>query len=241
MLMAPAVLELAAPGGGTTTAACCDRDAAGDDDRRNGDSGDGDGDDGDRRVRSRLDRLLADAERRAARVEGRGRDLERFYLTRLDPLVRDLVALRSDEAWAKRLAVALVREGSYAGVDPRLLLAVVTVENPWLEPDALSPVGAVGLMQVMPFHAGGWGCESDDLTDPEANVCHGTRILADALRRFDGDLERALLRYNGCVHGANTPDCRLYPRRVLAHAGVASGTFGAGQLMALGAPVPPLP
>jgi soluble lytic murein transglycosylase-like protein len=87
-------------------------------------------------------------------------------------------------------------------------------------------------MQVMPFHAGAWGCESEDLTDPETNVCHGTRILAHALRRLDGDLERALLRYNGCVRGTNTPDCHSYPSRVLAHAASWAASAGSRQVVA---------
>jgi hypothetical protein len=175
------------------------------------------------RVHERCDHLdgpLDDAERRALAIEAEARELERFYLTDVGPLVRHLVGPQGDEAHARRIAIALVREGTRADVDPRLLLAVVRIENPWLRPDARSPQGAVGLMQVMPFHAGGWGCGSVDLTDLEANICHGARILADALRRSDGDLDRALLRYNGCVRGSNTPDCHLYPSRVLALAAV---------------------
>jgi soluble lytic murein transglycosylase-like protein len=90
-------------------------------------------------------------------------------------------------------------------------------------------------MQVMPFHAGRWGCASVDLTDLETNVCHGSRILADALRRFDGDVERALLYYNGCVRGSNTPDCHLYPSRVLALAATphASAAFRGAEASAM--------
>jgi soluble lytic murein transglycosylase-like protein len=137
--------------------------------------------------------------------------LEARYRSEVSPLVRDLVQLGGDPDHATRTALALVREGANADVDPRLLLAVVAVENPWLEPGARSPSGAVGLMQVMPFHAGAWGCGSSDLTDLEVNICHGTNILADAIRRQDGDLRRALLRYNGCVRGTDTPDCHLIP------------------------------
>jgi soluble lytic murein transglycosylase-like protein len=148
--------------------------------------------------------------------------------------VRDLVQLGGDPDHATRIALALVREGANADVDSRLLLAVVAVENPWLEPGARSPSGAVGLMQVMPFHAGAWGCASSDLTDLEVNICHGTKILADAIRRQDGDLRRALLRYNGCVRGTNTPNCHLYPARVLGRAGppLASERPGAQTLVA---------
>jgi hypothetical protein len=43
-------------------------------------------------------------------------------------------------------------------------------------------------------------------------------ILARNLRRT-GTTTAALLRYNGCVRGTNTPDCHRYPSKVLARAG----------------------
>lgn len=166
----------------------------------------------------RLSRLLADAEDRAHRLEAEARSLEELYATELDPLVRGLMRLDDDLGHAKRIAMALVREGWRADIPPQLLLAVISVENPWLELSARSPVGAIGLMQVMPFHAGAWGCIGHDLTDLETNICHGTKILAHAIKRSRGDLSRALLAYNGCVHGTNTPDCHRYPAWVLGNA-----------------------
>jgi soluble lytic murein transglycosylase-like protein len=72
-------------------------------------------------------------------------------------------------------------------------------------------------MQVMPFHAGKWGCATNDLFDIEANICHGARILADNLRH-SRNLPTALLKYNGCVRGTNTPDCHRYARIVYRNA-----------------------
>jgi soluble lytic murein transglycosylase-like protein len=90
-------------------------------------------------------------------------------------------------------------------------------ENPGLDPKAKSFVGARGLMQVMPFHAGKWGCASPDLFDIESNICHGVAILADNLMQ-SRTLPQALLGYNGCVRGTNTPDCFRYPRKVYGQA-----------------------
>ena len=163
--------------------------------------------------------LLTDAEWRARAVELQARGVEAFYETEVDPLVRDLVWLGGDSAHAKRIAVALVREGFRADVDPRLLLAVMRVENPWLDLSAASPVGAVGLMQVMPFHQGKWECGPGDLTNVRVNICHGARIFAAYLREYGGDADRALLAYNGCVLGTNTPACHLYPWHVYSQAG----------------------
>jgi len=164
---------------------------------------------------------LAVLNHRARRLEAGMRELEARYAAEVEPLVQELSHYSGDDEFVRHVALALVREGGRAGVDPRLLLSVLLVEDPDLETAAVSPEGAVGLMQVMPTHAGGWGCDSDDLTDPDANICHGARILAHYLASSGGDLDRALLRYNGCVHGTNTPDCHLYPVKVYRRASEA--------------------
>ncbi len=171
-----------------------------------------------------LDHLLARVEARAFAAESEAQGLEQLYAAEMEPMVDALMALRggADRLYATRIALGLMREGRRTNIDPRLLLAVMTVENPWLDLAIRSPMGAVGLMQVMPFHAGNWGCGSDDLEDLDVNICHGAEILAHAIERTDGDLNRALLRYNGCVRGTNTPDCHLYPSWVLRHPGLST-------------------
>jgi soluble lytic murein transglycosylase-like protein len=95
---------------------------------------------------------------------------------------------------------------------------MLLTENTRLEPDAVSSQGAIGLMQVMHFHAGEFDCESDDLVDVESNICHGARVFERYLERT-GNVKRALLRYNGCVTSANTPNCHRYPAKVFRAAG----------------------
>lgn len=157
---------------------------------------------------------LAELTDRATTLRDGMAELERSYAEQVAPLERELKKQSSDPELVRRVAVALVREGHSADVDPRLLLSVLLVEDPRLDLDAVSSQGAIGLMQIMPTHAGAWGCPSDDLRDIDANICHGARILAHYLGAAKGDLEVALLRYNGCVHGTNTPDCHLYPTKV---------------------------
>ena len=123
----------------------------------------------------------------------------------------------SDSVRANRIAAALVKEGRRRKVGSSLLVGVLLTENPDLDSKATSFVGARGLMQVMPFHAGKWGCASPDLFDVESNICHGVAILADNLSR-SRTLPQALLGYNGCVRGTNTPDCFKYPRKVYGQA-----------------------
>lgn len=134
----------------------------------------------------------------------------------------------SDNDRANRIAAALVKEGRRRNIGSSLLVGVLLTENPELNPRATSSAGARGLMQVMPFHSGKWGCKSGDLFDIESNICHGVAILADNLRSSKS-LPRALLGYNGCVRGTNTPDCRRYPTIVYRYArkGAAAGAFTA--------------
>ncbi len=165
-----------------------------------------------------VDRLIE----RAEHVGRLWREVEQYYEREIAPIERVLLRYRGDPVLARRIAMALVYEARAVQLEPRLLLAVLLVENPWLDPTARSPVGAVGLMQVMPLHEGRWPPCPSDLEDVEANICHGARIFAHAFRQTGGDIERALLRYNGCVRGTNTPDCHTYPYHVYARAGRAS-------------------
>jgi soluble lytic murein transglycosylase-like protein len=134
------------------------------------------------------------------------------------PLERYFARFSKDTALVRRVARAVVHQAHEEQVAASLVAAVLVTENTTLKPWAESHVGAVGLMQVMPMHAGQLGCASADLVDVDSNICHGTRILARNLRR-SGSSTTALLRYNGCVRGTNTPDCHKYPGRVLARAG----------------------
>ena len=168
--------------------------------------------------RTRVDALAARAERaRAAFAQ-----VEAVYRLELEPMERALRGYRDDPVLARRIAVALYREGHAAGVAPHLLLAVLLVENPWVDPLARSPVGARGLMQVMPLHRGKWAPCAPRLDDVDANICHGARIFANYLAEQHGNVERALLRYNGCVNGTNTPNCMQYANYVFARFGRAS-------------------
>ena len=121
---------------------------------------------------------------------------------------------------AESVANAVVRESHQTGLSPALLAGIVMIEDSNLDPQARSSVGAVGVMQVMPFHSGKWGCASSDLTSVDANVCHGVRILLDVVRKSP-NLQVALLRYNGCVHGKTTKNCHTYPGKVMRAAQLA--------------------
>ena len=133
----------------------------------------------------------------------------------IELIERALRNYSDDEELIHRIAVSLVQEGNAVAVSPRLLTGIMLVENPWLDPDVESSVGAKGLMQVMPFHAGHWPPCGADLGNVEDNICNGARIFAHYYYASDSDLNVALLRYNGCVTGRNTPTCHEYGDRVM--------------------------
>jgi soluble lytic murein transglycosylase-like protein len=138
----------------------------------------------------------------------------------------------SDTVLARRIASAIVVQGGKKNIDPALLVGVVLTEDAKLDPNAKSFVGARGLMQVMPFHAGKWaGCTSTDLFAIDSNICHGVSILADLIKRSPS-VASALQRYNGCVRGTNTPNCHSYSGKVLKFAEQAASSmlgFSVGQ------------
>jgi soluble lytic murein transglycosylase-like protein len=115
---------------------------------------------------------------------------------------------------------ALLREARRANVSPTLLLAVIATESAG-RADAISPKGALGLMQLMPATARRFGV--GDPTDPGQNIAGGARYLSFLLDRFDGDAVLALAAYNageGAVdrHGGVPPyaETRAYVPRALA-------------------------
>jgi soluble lytic murein transglycosylase-like protein len=105
------------------------------------------------------------------------------------------------------------------GLDPALVLAVASVESAF-RPKAVSPKGALGLMQLMPATATSLGVA--DAFDPETNLEGGSRYLAELIALYGGDLTKALAAYNagpGAVkrHGGVPPyrETRAYVKKVL--------------------------
>ena len=115
-----------------------------------------------------------------------------------------------------RMILEAARRG---GLDPALVAAVVRVESAFL-PEAVSPKGALGLMQLMPATAAELGVT--DPFAPDQNLAAGVRHLSGLLSRYDGDVRRALAAYNAGAasvdrHGGIPPypETRAYVERVL--------------------------
>lgn len=121
-------------------------------------------------------------------------------------LPRDSI-LRQGDMLADFL-IALHYESTRAGLDPQLVLAVVHVES-FFRKYAISTAGARGYMQVMPFWVGVIGEREHNLFKLRTNLRYGTVILRHYLEIENGNVARALARYNGSL-GRNT-----YPNLVL--------------------------
>jgi soluble lytic murein transglycosylase-like protein len=89
-------------------------------------------------------------------------------------------------------------EASKAGLKPDIVLALIHVESRF-DRFAISSVGAQGMMQVMTFWKAELGREQDNLTDNATNLRYGCTILSYYLKKENGDLNRALARYNGSL------------------------------------------
>ncbi len=123
-----------------------------------------------------------------------------------------------------------IRDAARAhGVAPELLQAVIAAESGF-DAQAVSPRGAVGLMQIMPETAQAHGLNphprrsvESQLADPRTNIHTGARILARLLHRFPEQIELALAAYNageGAVRRAgrqvpNFPETRKYVHTVV--------------------------
>ncbi|MFL5619330.1 MAG: transglycosylase SLT domain-containing protein [Gemmatimonadaceae bacterium] len=129
-----------------------------------------------------------------------------------------------DSARADSIATYAVREAYIRGISPAIIFGVMLTENARFVSGALSNVGAVGLMQVYPKV---WlkkqfsDSLGTDLASDSTNVRYGVFILSEYFNprtrsgeRRERDYRTALLRYNGCVTGSNTPNCRNYPDKV---------------------------
>ena len=113
-----------------------------------------------------------------------------------------LVALMNQSKAFKQVRGTLQQEATRHGVDVNLVKAITATESGF-NPRAVSPAGAVGLMQIMPATARFLGLRDDGqqsveekLTDAATNARLGVRYLGQLLRQFNGRLDLAVAAYN---------------------------------------------
>ena len=99
-------------------------------------------------------------------------------------------------------------EAKRVNLPPELILAVIEVESNF-DRYAISVAGALGLMQIMPFWIDEIGRPEDNLLHTNTNLRYGCTILRFYYDKENGDLQRALGRYNGSLGK------RKYPNKVI--------------------------
>jgi len=110
--------------------------------------------------------------------------------------------LRSEPPAMKRYATMLEQAAREFALEPALLKAIASAESGF-DPDAVSPKGAIGLMQVMPATAERYGLVGDarrslaqKLRDPRTNIRLGARYLADLTRLYPRQPRLVIASYN---------------------------------------------
>jgi soluble lytic murein transglycosylase-like protein len=118
---------------------------------------------------------------------------------------------------ALEIGHAVLNAARRYAISPFLILAIIAVESSF-DRSAVSVVGAMGLMQVLPSQHRDRVFLTSDLTDARTNVRIGSGILRDYIRISNGKLDDALYRYSGGAKG--------YARRVAAYFHIWKAEFG---------------
>src|SRR5512143_3558298 len=144
-------------------------------------------------MRASLQRSLADTA--VTRTAFRNPADEAAWLKEMS---RRLAKRMPDESERIEFLTTLHWEASRAGVDPQLMLGLIQVESGFRK-YAVSPVGARGYTQVMPFWVRSIGSPDHNLFQLRTNLRYGAVILRHYIDIEHGDLFRALGRYNGSL------------------------------------------
>ena len=99
-----------------------------------------------------------------------------------------------DESVKRRIANAVRKASNTYGVDANLILAVMKQESNF-NPNAKSKTGAKGLMQIIPQNLSYLGVK--DAYNIEESINGGTKLLKEYLDKYNGNVEMALMAYNG--------------------------------------------
>lgn len=123
----------------------------------------------------------------------------------LDEMSRRLKKRMPNDAERIEFLTTLHWEASRAGIDPQMMLGLIQVESGFRK-YAVSPVGARGYTQVMPFWVKSIGTPDHNLFQLRTNLRYGALILRHYIDIERGDLYRALGRYNGSLGRPEYPN-----------------------------------
>jgi soluble lytic murein transglycosylase-like protein len=122
----------------------------------------------------------------------------------LDAMSKKLERRIPDRRTREELLVTVHYEARRAALDPQLVLGLIQIESNFHK-YAVSSAGARGYMQVMPFWVKQIGRPEHNLFHLRTNLRYGCVILKHYLEIENGDLFRALGRYNGSLGQADYP------------------------------------
>lgn len=127
--------------------------------------------------------------------------------TRLNSILPKVSILRDKETQINFLS-AVHYEASRAGISPQLMLAIIHVESAFRQ-HAISHASARGYMQVMPFWVKTIGDDFHNLFALRTNLRYGSVIFRHYLDKENGNVVRALARYNGSLGKLKYPNLVL--------------------------------
>lgn len=126
----------------------------------------------------------------------------------------------ADSAYPLKYKDLIKKYSDQYGMNPNLVAALIYTESHF-NPNAGSPVGARGLMQIMPATGAGLARQLGEgfpnLYDPDTNVRLGTYYIAQLINKYHGNVELGLIAYNGGVAAAD--------RYATYGSGIAQETF----------------
>ncbi len=118
------------------------------------------------------------------------------------PLSATMSAYLTDHPNLKKFEPLLKQAAREFGLQPAMLKAIMAAESGF-NPAAVSPKGAIGLMQIMPDTGARYGVQADakqslakKLADPKTNIRVSARYLRDLVRMFPGKPELVIASYN---------------------------------------------
>lgn len=172
------------------------------------------------------ERPLSSLERQRRSIERQMEAIRKNYASNLAdssaPLLSVLPAQGTADCppvTADAVRPIIEREATRHKLDAKLIQAVIETESAY-SPCAVSPVGALGLMQLMPATAE--SLQVSDPFDPSQNITAGTQFLKQMLERYGGDTAKALAAYNAGparVDAAggipSIPETQEYVRKVM--------------------------
>jgi len=146
--------------------------------------------------------------RKMLKPESKAPDMDFEQVVWMKDIIQTVKPWVPDEIEAEAIARWVYIYGKRFNLSPELILGVIAVESRF-DHFAVSNVGAIGLMQVMPFWKNELGSSSDNLLEIETNVRYGCAILRHYIDRYK-KLHRALGAYNGSLGRMK------YPNKVFA-------------------------